>query len=219
MGRVLSVKEIRRIADQHGEEPFCARDKALISLAGMAYFSATELSLLRVSDLITERHELVYDGYLPAEMSTSSHERYFFIGKKTYLQATLSEYIGWRIDHGFGMLDRDLYCGLNPDSRVFLKDDGTEFSLNFKSQSSDRTLTQALQMQRHFKGFYLGEGVSLNVLQDSFIANFWQIKSQEGTTQAIRDLIDMTGLTAETLRKKCIRQQRSIKDILGNLYR
>ena len=219
MGRVLSVKDIRRIADQHCEEPFCPRDKALISLAGMAYFSAAELSLLRVSDLITERHGLVYDGYLPAELSASGHERYFFIGQDTYLRAAISEYIDWLLGRGFDTLDRDLYCGLNPDSRLFLKNDGAEFSLNFKSQSSDRTLTQALQMQRHFKGFYLGEGVSLNVLQDSFIANFWQIKSQEGTTQAIRDLIDMTGLTAETLRKKCIRQQSSIKDILGNLYR
>lgn len=219
MGRVLSVKEIRRIADRHGEEPFCARDKALISLAGMAYFSAAELSLLRVSDLITERHGLVYDGYLPAELNVSGHERYFFIGQDTYLRAAISEYIDWRLGRGFDTLDHDLYCGLNPDSRLFLKDDGTDFGLNFKSQSGGRALTQALQMQRHFNRFYLGEGVNLSILQDSFIANFWQIKSQEGTTQAIRDLMDMTGLTAETLRKKCIRQQSSIKDILGNLYR
>jgi hypothetical protein len=54
---------------------------------------------------------------------------------------------------------------------------------------------------------------------DSFIANFWEVKSLQGTTQAIRDLMDMTGLTAETLRKKCIRQQESIQEILGNLYR
>lgn len=56
-------------------------------------------------------------------------------------------------------------------------------------------------------------------LMDSFIANFWNAKSRQGTAQAIRDLMELTGVTAETLRRKCIRKQDSVQDILMGLYK
>ncbi len=80
------------------------------------------------------------------------------------------------------------------------------------------TVTQPLQMQRKFKSFYLPEGVSITTLMDSFIESFWLKKSSEGTVQAIRDLVELTGLSKETLRVKCIREQTSLQDILENLY-
>ena len=91
--------------------------------------------------------------------------------------------------------------------------------MNYKSKDKDSDLTQPLQMQRLFKSYLLGEGVSIVSLMDSFIANFWNVKSQQGTAQAIRDLMGLTGLTAETLRRKCIRKQDSIQDILVGLYK
>lgn len=100
-----------------------------------------------------------------------------------------------------------------------LKNDGKEFTLNYKAKDKDSDLTQPLQMQRLFKCYYLGEGVSIGSLMDSFIVNFWNVKSQQGTAQAIRDLMELTGLTAETLRRKCIRKQDSIQDILVGLYK
>lgn len=219
MSKILGVKPIFKLAQKHSKEPFSPRDEALIALVGLAYFSASELSLIKVSDLINERRGLVFDGYLPSEISVNDFSRYFFIGEKTYLRQVLERYIDWRLEKGFGCLDRDLYRGLDPESRLFLKDDGTGFDVNFKNRFEGDTLTQPLQMQRHFKKFYLGEGVTIGTLQDSFIANYWAVKSQQGTTQAIKDLMEMTGLTAETLRKKCIRKQESMKDVLINLYK
>lgn len=216
---ILPVKSIVKLARKHGDEPFTVRDECLIALTGLAGFNATELSLLRVPDLITERGKLTTDGYLPPEFSVSGHSRYFYIGLGTYTRDCLDRYIQSRIANGIDTLDRDLYAGLNPESYFFLKNDGSKFDLTFKNRFQGDTLTQPVQMQRLFKSYYLGEGVSANVLLDSFIVNFWQVKSQQGTSQAIKDLIEMTGLTAETLRKKCIRKQSSIQEILGDLYK
>lgn len=54
MSKLLDVKPIIRLAQKHAKEPFCARDEGLIAMAGLAYFSASNLSLVKVEDLITE---------------------------------------------------------------------------------------------------------------------------------------------------------------------
>lgn len=219
MSNKLDVKSIIKLAQKHGKEPFFVRDELVIALTGLAYFNAIELSLIRVKDVITERHGIALDGYLPGELNSNGFERYFFIGENTYLIKSLERYICWRKENGYGCLDRELYCGLDPESYLILKNGGDNFTLNYKNRHEGDTQTQPLQMQRLFKNYYLGEGVSITTLMDAFIGNFWNVKSQQGTAQAIRDLIGMTGLTAETLRKKCIRKQDSIQEILLNLYK
>jgi len=91
-------------------------DECLIALAGLAGFNATELSLLQVRDLITERGAIAYDGYLPAQFNINGHERYFFIGENTYLFDCLQRYIAQRLDRKLEKLDRSLYAGLSPES-------------------------------------------------------------------------------------------------------
>jgi hypothetical protein len=215
----LTVKNIVRLAKKHGSEPFNARDEALVAMVGLSYFSANELSLIKVSDLVTERHGLVYDAELPEEINANGKARYFFIGDQTYLKCCLEAYIKWRKENGFQVLDRELYRGLDPDSYFFLKDDGSRFDVTFKNRFEGDTVTQPLQMQRHFKKFFLGEGVTINSLMDSFIINLWNERSKAGTTQAMKDLVAITGLTAETLKKKCVRQQQSLQELLTNLYK
>jgi hypothetical protein len=219
MSKILDVKEIIKLARKHGRDPFNPRDELVIVLTGLAYFNATELSRMQVKDIINERTGIALDGYLPDSLSSNGFERYFFVGEKTYIRVCIENYIKWRKDNGFGCIKESSYSGLNPESCFILKNDGAEFTLNYKSKDEGCDLTQPLQMQRLFKSYFFAEGVSIAILMDSFIANFWNVKSQQGTTQAIRDLMELTGLTAETLRRKCIRKQDSIQDILVGLYK
>ncbi len=211
-------KAVIKLAKKHGDDPFNVRDEALIAFAGLAYFSGHDLSLVTVSDVITERSKIVIDNYLPGSVSSNGKARMFYIDKKTYFQDVTVRVIEWRIKNKLGCLDRGLFAGLNPDSKFFLKDDGSEYGLNFKNRHEGDTVTQTLQMQRKFKSIYLPEAVSLTTLMDSFIECFWLKKSSEGTVQAIRDLVELTRLSKETLRVKCIREQTSLQDILENLY-
>jgi hypothetical protein len=219
MSNILDVKSIMKLAKKHSQQPFTARDELVIALTGLAYFNATELSRMQVKDIINERTGIALDGYLPSNYGNNGFERYFFIGEKTYLRDCVERYIEWRKENAFGCVKENSYCGLNPESCFILKNDGTEFTLNYKSKDEGCDLTQPLQMQRLFKSYFLDEAITIVSLMDSFIANFWNEKSKQGTVQAIRDLMELTGLTAETLRRKCIRKQDSIQNILMGLYK
>lgn len=214
----LNAQAIIRLAKRHGSSPFNARDAALIAFAGLGYFDGHDLSLVRVSDLITERGKVAIDGYLPSEFNANGKSRYYFIGQDTYLADTAANVIAWRHQNDFGCIDRDSFAGLDPNSKFFLKDDGSEFSLTYKGRFDGDTVTQPLQLQRHFKSFYLGEGVTLSGLLDCFVVNYWNAKCGQGTTQAIRDLMELTGLAKETLRAKCIREQQSIREVMESIY-
>ncbi len=119
MSKIIDAKSISKLATKHGEDPFCLRDSAAIALAGLAYFNAAELSLIKVKDVITERNGIVHDGVLPRELSSTDKTRYFFIGDDTYLYEIIDKYMKWRKQHKLGCLDRDLYCGLDPESYFF----------------------------------------------------------------------------------------------------
>jgi len=217
-GKLLDYKAIIKLAAKHSKGEFNENDEALILFAGLAYFSAHELTLLKVEDLITDRGLIVIDGVLPSSFSATGKERYFFIGDNTYLSDSIFKVIEWRLKNKYGCLDRSLFAGLDPKSPFFLKDNGTEYKLNYKRRFEGDTVTQPLQMQRKFKSYYFPEGVSITTLLNSFIENVWLARSRDGTFQAIRDLVGLTGLSKETLRTKCIREKTSIQDVLENLY-
>ncbi len=218
-GKLLDTKAIVKLAKSHNTGDFNERDEGLIAFAGLAYFSSHELSLVAVEDLITERGQVVIDGYLPASFSANGKSRMFVIGNQTYLSDVAQRVIDWRVENNLACLDRGLFAGLDPKSKFFLRDDGGEYGLNFKNRHEGDSVTQPLKMQRKFKSFYLPEGVSLTALMNSFIENYWLAKSSQGTVQALRDLMALTGLTKETLRTKCIREQSSIQNVLENLYK
>ncbi len=218
-GKLLKSDTIIKLAKEHSNNPFSVVDEAMIAYAGLAYFSATDLSLVTVSDVVTERGQVVIENMLLGAYASNGKERLFYIGNKTYLHDVTTRVIKWRIENRIKCLDRGLFAGLAPESRLFLKPNGEEFSLVYKNRFEGDVLTQPFQIQRKFKAFYLPEGVSLATLMDSFIENFWLKKSSQGTVQAIADLMKLTGLTKETLRTKCIREQTSIQDILKNLYK
>jgi len=217
--RLLTPNQIMRLAEKHSAEPFTARDSALIALAGMAYFTGHDLSLVEVQDLVTEKGGLIEVGRIPEEYNLSGKAKLFYIPKDSYLRNSLVAYMKYRKSHNMQTIRLGIFNGLNPESKFMLKGDGEPFSLNFKRQYQGDQSQQPLQLQRQFQKYYLGEGVSLKSLNDSFISNFYQVRCQTGTAQTIRDLIELTGLTADTLRSKCIKNDASIKETLETLYR
>lgn len=215
-------KAIRRLAVKHGRDAnnrFNARDEGLIASAGHAYWTVTDLSLIKVSDLVGESGQLKVEGMLPARYSAYDKERYFVIGKETYFAKALQGVIEWRQEHQLKLLDRDLFAGLNPDSEFFLQDDGSKFDVSYRERANKPALLEPYQMRRHFQKFYLGEGVTWQTLNDAFIMNYWVAKSPEKPAQAVKDLQAMTGLHPNTIRQKCAREETCIQGILEILYR
>jgi len=217
--RLLTPNKIMRLAEKHSADPFSARDSAIIALAGMAYFTGHDLSLVEVQDLVDEKGHLIEVGRLPVEYNLSGKAKLFHIPKGSYLRKSLIEYMEYRKLHGMQTIRLGIFNGLNPESKLILKSDAEPYSLNYKHQYQGDKSQQPLQMQRQFQKYFLGEGVSLKSLNDSFIINFYQARCQTGTAQTIRDLIELTGMTADTLRSKCIKNESSIRETLEMLYK
>lgn len=99
---LFTPKEIVKLSKKHSTGQFNRRDAALIAMAGLACFTAYDLSLIQVRDLVNERGGLVEDGCLPEEFSASGKARVFFLLKGTYLCKTLEQYIEWRLASELG---------------------------------------------------------------------------------------------------------------------
>jgi len=216
---LLSPRQIQRLGIKHRTGSFNPVDEALIVSSGFAYWTLSDLSFMKVADLISESGILKIDGETPSEYNAHGKRKYFFIGQKTHFQKVLEKVIEWRLEMNFGLLDRGLYRGLNPESRFFLRSDGSDFEVTYRDKDKKPTLTQPTKMQRRFRQYFLGEGVNYQTLNNSFIINIWKEASPFGQTDARKLLIQMTGLTAKTLKAKTIREQFSIQHTLEDLYR
>ena len=218
--KFVTASDVKKLIKKHSSPPFNERDAALISAVGMSYFNAVELSLVRVKHLIAEDGRLISCDYLPEEFSYQGNARKFFIGKKTYLREMLERYIRWRKEHGFGLINLGIYAGLDPESRFFLKDDGSPFEVNFKRRYENDKAVQALQMQRHFKKYFLGSGVTFKDLQESFLYSSWNaIVKEKGELIAVKALMKYTNLTAETIKNKCAKNGAEITATLESIFK
>lgn len=220
--KLLTFDQIRRVALKHGNHPsgaFNVRDEALIAGAGFAHWTAIDLSLMRVEDLVQESGELYLDGCLSDTYHAGGKYRFFSIGKDTYFHSALTKVIEWRIANKLRLLDRGLYGGLNPKSRFFLQDDGSDFSVTYTERVGNTDLCEPHRLRRHFKNFLLGEGQSLNTLNDAFIINYWIARSSFGAVKARKELVERTGLNIETIRQKTTREEVTIKEFMETLYK
>jgi|GEM_PF-1374987 len=216
--RVPTPAEIQKMAEDQGElyGPTAA---ALVVCSGLAMCSLLDLSLIRVADLITESGQLHLETTVPAEFSPAGREKLIVIPDGSYLQAALEAVISWRQVEGIGLSGIGTYCQLDPESRFFLKIDGSEFATSVSNRSGGRTQTEPAQLRRFFAKFSLPEGVSRQGLNRAFVVNFYQEAVCDGReADAMKALQALTLLNVGTLRKWITREPRTIEDILKAIY-
>ncbi len=211
-------KKIKAIVNKHKLPKFNATDKGLIAGAAIAGWTLIDLSLIRVSDLVTDSGQLVVTGFLPTEYSANAKEKFFVVGRKTFFKECLQGVIDHRLKEKHGVLDRGLFGGLNPDSRFFLQPSGEPFGITYRDRAEKSALVEPYDMRRQWQKYYLGEGVTWQTLNDAFMLNYWNAKAPEKPSRAVKDLMEMTGADPATIKKKTSREESSIQDILENLF-
>lgn len=213
------VGQLKVLCDKHGRMPFNLRDKGLIACVSFASFSLVDLSLIKVNEMIGEDGRLYDETYIPPEYSALGKEKLVYIGHDTYFRRVLLAVIEWRLINKVGLLDCGPYGGLNPESRFFLQDDGSDFDVSYRSRDNKSALVEPYDMRRHFNKFDLGEGVNWEVLNYAFMMNYWQEKAPDKPIDAIKDLVAMTAQLPATIRSKCAKNEKTIQGILEDLYR
>ncbi len=213
------IRQIKALCEKHAKPPFNDRDRGLIACVGLASLNLVDLSLLKVNEVVAENGSIYEETHIPPEYSALGKAKHVYIGRDTYFRHALTGVFQWRVGNEIGMIDRQLYGGLAPESRFFLQDDGSEFDVHYRRRLGKNTLIEPYDMRRHFNKFYLGEGVNWEVLNQAFMLNYWRVKAPDKPADAVKDLVAMTGQLAETIRAKCARNEETIQSILETLYR
>ncbi|TNC79219.1 MAG: hypothetical protein C9356_20340 [Oleiphilus sp.] len=216
----LELNQVKDLVQKHRNSPFCVRDAALIGFSGLAYLSLVDLSLIRVKDVVSESGQIYKQTVIPREYNPNGKEKLLVIPNKSLLLELTEELIEWRKSRNFGVSNLGTYCGLNPESKLFVRDDGESFELSPRVKGVKDTVNmQPAMLRRHFDRFVLGLGVNHQSLNRSFLLNFYGESIRDGKpSKTIKSLVALTGLGVDTIRKQVNREPRSIREVLSDIY-
>lgn len=104
------------------------RDVALLHVLFGTALMPTEIALLRVDDYLNQDGSVKQDWRVREEISYNRRERpLFWINKKVL--ASLDTYLEMRRVSGLGVMQSDAYRGLQPESNLFLTNNGHSMAM------------------------------------------------------------------------------------------
>ena len=166
--RLFNESDVQRLIDMNAAPPFGKRDGALIM--GALYWGLTpsELSLIRLEDIMDQSGDFsriwtllastAYNGEA-RELHTEDHALLFF-----------EQYMDSRVSEGLYLSNQSWYRGSDPQSQFFLNDRGEPYKLS--PRKKDSTDYQARAMSAKLKSFIEKagiEGVTVSTYRDSFV--------------------------------------------------
>jgi integrase/recombinase XerD len=114
------------------------RDTAIILVLYGYALGITELATITVADYVTAKGAAIREGVVRAEISINNQDRPLYWVNKRACE-TLDAYLAWRVVHGHGVtVKKAAYRGLDPDSPLFLTDQGKPYALTGKALPSGK---------------------------------------------------------------------------------
>lgn len=112
------------------------RDVALLFVLYGTALSTTELARLTVSDYLRPDGSVKVESAVRCDVAHNGEQRPLYWSNKRVVNA-LDKYLSWRLERKHGVTTRKgAYRGMNPDSALFLTDDGKPYALTSKTLSS-----------------------------------------------------------------------------------
>jgi len=121
-------KHMLRVAAVSGDTP--VRDVALLYVLYGTGAQLTEIASLIVSDYLKANGDVLVESKWRPEISYTGKPRPLF-WTNTKVTGAINDYLAWRLVKLHGVTVRKAaYRGLDPDSRLFLREDGQPFQLS-----------------------------------------------------------------------------------------
>lgn len=210
--RLFDESDVQRLIDMNAVPPFGRRNSCLIIAAVYWGLTPSELSLLRLEDVMDQSGEFFRIWTLPAstayngdarELHTNDHVLPFF-----------EQYMDWRASEGLYASNKPWYRGTDPKSHFFLNDRGEPFKLSpRKKGSSDyqpRTMNAKLKSFISKAGF---EGVTVSTYRDSWI------KTMHNHGCSYKDLMFVSGYKQrETIDRKIRPAVQDLEKVFRDIY-
>jgi len=180
--------------------------------------TASELTLLRVRDVINQDGSLKQDWTLPEHIAYNGYARPLSTYQPKHIEA-LRRYAKERKDKNSGTSNLGAFGGLDPDSSLVLTDKGAQYGMSSRKGVSG-TNYQASGMTNLFKRMvsrtkYAGD-ITYSDFRNSFIIH---MNRAIPGSETMRELIEVTGIRDyESLRRIVSMDPDALKKPIKNLF-
>jgi len=149
----LTDTEIEHVMELTRKRSACAlRDVALLYMLFATGAKPLEIARLRVADYLDEAGWVRSDSLISDEVAVTRRARpLFFVAPE--LTRAIDAYLEYRVQHRQGATAANTYRGLDPNSRLFLTEDGREMAVKIKSIGQHQRLCCSLILDIYRKCF------------------------------------------------------------------
>lgn len=211
MQRVIEISDLRALIRRNEAGPFGVRNRAIITAAALWGLTASELSLVRVRDVVAPSGQLRLSWELSKEVAYNEIPRKLYT-EHPALQRYLREYLDWRLAENVGVSKDTTFGGLDPDSSLFVSN--RLESLTFSERETGKP--QPSGANYLFREIFAAGGIE-DLSYSSFRRSLILHLHRQGCT--IKDIMVYTGYTSyESVRRIVDTDPKKVEDAVANAY-
>ncbi len=210
--RLFNELDIQSLIDMNGASPHGKRNAALIMGAAYWGLPPTELSLLRLEDVMDQSGEFFRIWTLPVSVSYNGEARE--LHTEDHILPFFERYMDWRVSEHLYTSNQAWYRGSDPKSHFFLNDHGEPYKLSPRKKGA--TEYQPRSMTAKLKSFIQKagiEGATVATYRDSFVKAMYD----QGCHH--KDLMRVSGIKQkETIDRKIRPQIQDIDKVFKSVF-
>ena len=210
--KLFTDSDIQSLLDMNAAPPFGPRNAALIMGAVYWGLAPSELSRIRLEDVMAENGEFYriwgLPGYTafngdPRELRTEDHVLPFF-----------EKYMDWRLKQKLFLSNQSSCRSSDPKSHFFLNDRGQAFKLSPRKKGSGDYQPRSMneKLKQLIKNTSI-QGATPSTFRDSFIKGMYESGCH------YKELMRVSGIKQKTTLDRKIRpHERELEDVYKNLF-
>lgn len=212
VNKIFTEKEVQEILDMNSAQPHGQRNSALV--IGAVYWGLTpsELSLLRLEDVMDQNGEFYRIWILPDSVAYNGQARE--VRTEEHVRVFFENYMADRVEKKRYLSNQARYRKSDPKSSFFLNDRGEPFKMSLRKKGSSEY--QPVSMNSKLKQLISNTGIqgaTPSTFRDSFIKKMYEAGCH------YKELMAVSGIKLkETLDRKIRPQERELEDVYKHLF-
>lgn len=159
--------DVQKLIDVNAQSDFGERDVAIIVAAMVWGLTPSELTLLRVCDVLSESGAFHRKWLLPESVAYNGTSRE--LQTPEHVIPFFDDYIDWRLAESLSLGDQAGYRGLAPLSALFLNDRGGAYKLSPRTKGGDSYQPRAMSAKLQVLIDRAGFDATVSTFRDSWI--------------------------------------------------
>lgn len=210
--RLFNESDVQRLIDMNAAPPHGNKNAALIIACVYWGLTPSELSLLRLEDVMDQSGDFFRIWTLPASTAYNGEPRELHTGE--HVLPFFEGYMDWRLTEKLYLSNQAWFRGSDPKSAFFLNDRGKPYKLSPRKKGSSDY--QARAMSAKLKSFIEKagiEGVTVATFRDSWIRAMWNAGCHH------KDLMAVSGIKQkETIDRKVKPAIQDLEKVFREIY-